>query len=111
MAKSYAQRQKEYLKRFKKKGEVDYLKKDRERKQKERTALKLSKQKHELVKAKDRQRKKLKKQVILEQSMEPIASNPTPFGSIQSFLKSSAKAKRSLPKSPKKKRAVYHIFS
>ena len=38
--------------------------------------------------------------------MEPTASNPTPFGSIQSFGKDSAKAKHSLVKSPKKKRAV-----
>ena len=94
------------MKRLKEKGEADYLKIDRERKQNERAALKLNKQKHELVKAKDRQRKKLKKQVILEQSMEPTASNATPFGSIQSFGKTSAKAKHSLLKSPKKKRAV-----
>ena len=60
MAKLHAQRQKEYLKRLKEKGEVDYLKKDRGWKQKERAALKLNKQKHELVKAKDRQRKKTK---------------------------------------------------
>ena len=106
MAQSHAQRQKEYWKRLKEKGEADYLTKDRERKQKERAALKLNKQKHELVKAKDRQRKKLKKQAILEQSTEPTASTPTPFGSIQSFCKDSAKAKHSLPKSPKKKRAV-----
>ena len=59
------------------------MKKDRERKQKERAALKLNKQKYELVKAKDRQRKKLKKQAILEQSTEPTASTPTPFGSVQ----------------------------
>ena len=110
MAKSHAQRQKEYLKRLKKKGEADYLKKDRELKQKERAALKLNKQKHKLVKAKDGQRKKLKKQVILEQSMELIASNPTPFGSIQSFGKASVKAKHSLPKSPNKKTAVHHIL-
>ena len=38
--------------------------------------------------------------------MEPTASNATLFGSIQSFGKTSAKAKNSLPKSPKKKRAV-----
>ena len=57
MAKSHAQRQKEYLKRLKEKGEADYLKKDRERKQNERAALKLNKQKYELVKAKDRQKK------------------------------------------------------
>ena len=106
MAQSHAQRQKEYWKSLKEKGEADYLTKDREWKQKERAALKLNKQKHELVKAKDRQRKKLKKQAILEQSTEPTASTPTPFGSIQSFCKASAKAKHSLPKNPKKKRAV-----
>ena len=66
MAKSQAQRQKESLKRLKEKGKADYLNKDRKRKQRERAALKLNKQKHELVKAKDRQRKKLKKQAILD---------------------------------------------
>ena len=106
MAKSHIQRQKEYLKTLKEKGEVDYFKKGREWKQKKRAALKLNKQKHELVKAKDRQKKKLKKQALLEQSTEPTASSPTPFVSIQYFGKASAKAKRSLPKSPKKKRAV-----
>ena len=59
MAKSHAQRQKEYLKRLKEKGEADCLKKkDRERKQKGRAVLKLNKQKHALVKVKNRQRKK-----------------------------------------------------
>ena len=106
MAKLHAQRQKEYFKRLKEKGEANSLKKDREQKQKERAALKLNKQKYELVNAKDRQRKKLKKQAILEQATEPTASSPTPFGSIQSFGKASAKAKCSLPKSPKEKRAV-----
>ena len=52
IAKSHAQRQKEYLKRLKENGEADYLKKDRLWKQKETAALKLNKQKHELVKAK-----------------------------------------------------------
>ena len=60
MAKSHAQRQKEFLKRLKEKSEADYLKKDREQKQKDRAALKLNKQKPELVKAKDKQRKKTK---------------------------------------------------
>ena len=46
MAKSHAQRQKGYLKRLKEKGEADYLKKDREQKQKERAALKLNKNMH-----------------------------------------------------------------
>ena len=104
MAKSHAQRQKGYLKRLKEKGEADYLKRDREQKQKERAALKLNKNMHQSKQGTDR--KKLKKQVILEQSMEPTASSPTLFGSIQSFGKASAKAKHSLPKSPKKKRAV-----
>ena len=58
MAKSHAQRQNEYLKRLKEKGEAGYLKKDRERKQKGRAVLKLNKQKHALVKVKNRQRKK-----------------------------------------------------
>ena len=40
--------------RLKEKGEADYFKKDRERKQKEKAALKLNKQKQELVKTKDR---------------------------------------------------------
>ena len=57
MAKSHTQRQKEYLKTLKEKGEADYFKKGREWKQKKRAALKLNKQKHELVKAKtDRKR-------------------------------------------------------
>ena len=46
MAKSHAQRQKGYLKRLKEKGEADYLKRDREQKQKERAALKLNKNMH-----------------------------------------------------------------
>ena len=64
MAKSHAQRQKEYLKRLKEKGEADCLKKKewkqkgRARKQKGRAVLKLNKQKHALVKVKNRQRKK-----------------------------------------------------
>ena len=58
MAKSHAQRQNEYLKRLKEKGEAGYLKKDRERKQTGRAVLKLNKQKHALVKVKNRQRKK-----------------------------------------------------
>ena len=66
----------------------------------------MNKQKHDLVKAKDRKRKQLKKQAILEQATGPTATTPTPFGSIQSFGKASAKAKRNLPKSPTKKKAI-----
>ena len=42
--------------------------------------------------------------------MEPTASNAALFGSIQSFGKASAKAKHSLPKSPKKRAVITFLI-
>ena len=111
MAKTHAERQREYRNKQREKNETGYLEADRSRKRKAQAALKLNKEKHAIVKAKDRQRKR-KGQGNESTNSSPITSTPQNFKNNQSFGKATARAARNLPQSPREKAAVIsHLVS
>ena len=91
-------------KRLKAKDPESYVEDDRQKKRKERTALKECKTKYEQYNAKDRMRKRK-----IHSQLEVSTALNKSFSSKQSFRKARAKVVKGLPASPGKKRMVLQV--
>ena len=119
MGKSHAQRQKEYRERLKEQNPEMYLKQDQDRKRIQRDALRKT-TKYKAYKAKDRMQKRKQKKSVTATSASAVSSpsHSSPlaisssFSSKQLLGKATARATRTLPKSPQKKAQILlHLVS
>lgn len=103
--KTAAEKMRDYRKRMSEEKKAEVRKKNREQQKKCRKQWKDQRRALERKNAKERMRK-MRERKALKQDIRPVQSPLQAFGSVQALGKAVHRVNRSLPKSPRRKRAV-----